>query len=135
MAKPSKLPLFFGLLVLVLLGLNLRPLLTSVGPLADELQTITKLSFSEVSLLTTLPILMSGLMALFAGRVTTALGYKQGIGLGLLVLCAGLLVRLFEPTNISLISSALVGGVGIALLHIVIPELTKQKYLNRLGMV
>ncbi|AGM37258.1 cyanate transporter [Idiomarina loihiensis GSL 199] len=74
-------------------------------------------------------------MALFAGRVTTALGYRQGIGLGLLILCAGLTARLFEPTSTSMITSALVGGVGIALLHIVIPELTKQQYLNRLGMV
>lgn len=134
-AKSSRFPLLFGLLVLVLLGLNLRPLLTSVGPLTDELQTITALSFSQVSLLTTLPILMIGLMALFAGRVTTALGYRQGIGLGLLILCAGLSARLFEPTSTSMITSALVGGVGIALLHIVIPELTKQQYLNRLGMV
>ncbi|WP_322406444.1 CynX/NimT family MFS transporter [Idiomarina sp. PL1-037] len=134
-AKPSKFSLLFGLLVLVLLGLNLRPLLTSVGPLTDELQTITGLSFSQVSLLTTLPILMIGLMALFAGRVTTALGYRQGIGLGLLILCAGFTARLFEPTSTSMITSALVGGVGIALLHIVIPELTKQQYLNRLGMV
>lgn len=134
-AQRSKLLLFFGLLVLVLLGLNLRPLLTSVGPLTEELQTITGLSFSEISLLTTLPILMIGLMALFAGRVTTALGYRQGIGLGLLILCTGLVARLFEPTSTSMIASALVGGVGIALLHIIIPELTKQQYLNRLGMV
>ena len=134
-ATHSRLPLLLGLFILVLLGLNLRPLLTSVGPLTEELQAMTGLSFSQVSLLTTLPILMIGLMALFAGRVTTALGYRQGIGLGLLVLCAGLIARLFEPTITSMIASALVGGVGIALLHIVIPELTKQQYLNRLGMV
>lgn len=135
LTQPSTARLWFGLTLLVLLGINLRPLLTSIGPLTDELQNVTGLSHSEVSLLTTLPIMMIGLMALFAGRVTTALGYRHGVGLGLLILSAGLVSRLLEPTSISMISSALVGGVGIALLHIVIPELTKQQYRRRLGMV
>lgn len=132
---PSGVRLALSLAVLVLLGLNLRPLLTSIGPLTGELRDITGLSFSEVSLLTTIPILMIGAMALFAGRVTTALGYRHGIGLGLLILTAGLIARLFEPTSTSMMISAIVGGVGISLLHIVIPELTKQQYLKRLGLV
>lgn len=132
---PSGIQLVVSLTVLVLLGLNLRPLLTSIGPLTSELRDITGLSFSEVSLLTTIPILMIGFMALFAGRVTTALGYRHGIGLGLIVLATGLAVRLSEPTSISMIGSAIIGGVGISLLHIVIPELTKQQYSKRLGLV
>lgn len=126
---------YFGLLLLVLLGLNLRPLLTSVGPLTDELIVATAASYSSISLLTTIPILMIGLLALFAGRLTTALGYKRGISLGLIVLFLGLSARLVPPTIGLLLLSALVGGIGIALLHIIIPELTKHQYTQRLGMV
>ena len=131
----STLTIFFGLALLVLLGLNLRPLLTSVGPLTDELIGLTGASYSSMSLLTTVPILMIGLLALFAGRLTTALGYKRGISCGLLVLMAGLLMRLLPPTTELLLVSALIGGVGIALLHIIIPELTKHQYQRRLGLV
>ena len=134
-SRASRASLLFGLVLLVLLGLNLRPLLTSVGPLTDELIGLTGASFSSISLLTTLPILMIGLLALFAGRLTRALGYKRGISLGLVILTAGLLIRVLPPTTTLLLLSALVGGVGIALLHIIIPELTKHQYLNRLGMV
>lgn len=125
----------FGLLLLILLGLNLRPLLTSVGPLTEELVASTGASFSSISLLTTLPILMIGLLALFAGKLTTALGYKRGISLGLVVLTAGLLIRFIPPNTLLLLLSALIGGVGIALLHIIIPELTKHRYLKHLSLV
>ncbi|MGM0526255.1 MAG: cyanate transporter [Pseudomonadota bacterium] len=131
----AKTGIAFGLFLLVLLGLNLRPLLTSVGPLTDELINATGASFSHISLLTTVPILMIGLLALFAGRLTMALGYKKGISLGLIVLTAGLLLRAFPPTTSLLLLSAFIGGFGIALLHIIIPELTKHQYLNRLGLV
>ncbi|WP_404400485.1 cyanate transporter [Idiomarina seosinensis] len=125
----------FGLLLLVLLGLNLRPLLTSVGPLTDELIAITGASFSSISLLTTLPILMIGLLALFAGKLTMALGYKRGISLGLIVLTGGLLIRFLPPSTLLLLVSAFIGGFGIALLHIIIPELTKHRYLRHLSLV
>jgi CP family cyanate transporter-like MFS transporter len=127
--------LLFGLLLLVLLGLNLRPLLTSVGPLTDELINLTDASYSSISLLTTLPILMIGLLALFAGRLTMTLGYKRGISFGLLILAVGLAIRVYPPTTVLLLGSALIGGFGIALLHIIIPELTKHQYRNRLGLV
>ena len=54
------------LLALVLIGLNMRPLLTSIGPLLPTLRQATGLSFGGAALLTTLPVLMMGLMALAA---------------------------------------------------------------------
>lgn len=53
--------------VLVLIGLNMRPLLTSIGPLLPTLRQATGLSFGGAALLTTLPVLMMGLMALAGG--------------------------------------------------------------------
>ncbi|HED2359905.1 TPA: cyanate transporter, partial [Serratia marcescens] len=55
------------LLALVLIGLNMRPLLTSIGPLLPTLRQATGLSFGGAALLTTLPVLMMGLMALAGG--------------------------------------------------------------------
>ncbi|WP_407254107.1 hypothetical protein [Escherichia coli] len=40
------------LLVLVLIGLNMRPLLTSVGPLLPQLRQASGMSFSVAALLT-----------------------------------------------------------------------------------
>ena len=81
---------WFSILLLILLGLNLRPLLTSIGPLTQDLQAASGMPYSSFSLLTTIPIMMIGMLALFAGGMTRALGYQQGIAAGLLVLIAGL---------------------------------------------
>lgn len=124
---------WFAILLLILLGLNLRPLLTSIGPLTQDLQAASGMPYSSFSLLTTIPIMMIGMLALFAGRMTRALGYQQGIAAGLLVLIAGLSIRAWPASATTLVISAVIGGFGIALLHIIIPELTKQQFRHRLG--
>ena len=52
------------LLVLVLIGLNMRPLLTSVGPLLPQLRRASGMSFSVAALLTALPVVTMGGLAL-----------------------------------------------------------------------
>ena len=51
---------FTMLLVLVLIGLNMRPLLTSVGPLLPQLRQASGMSFSVAALLTALPVSPTG---------------------------------------------------------------------------
>ena len=51
---------------IVLVGLNLRPALASIGPLLDALQTGAGLGDGLASLLTSLPVLLMGL-ATFGG--------------------------------------------------------------------
>ena len=45
------------LLVLVLIGMNMRPLLTSPGPLLPQIQQASGMSFTLASLLTALPVI------------------------------------------------------------------------------
>ncbi|GHL45480.1 hypothetical protein ECZU29_03300 [Escherichia coli] len=59
------------LLVLVLIGLNMRPLLTSVGPLLPQLRQASGMSFSVAALLTALPVVTMGGLAL-AGLASSA---------------------------------------------------------------
>ncbi len=50
----------------ILIGLNLRPILASVGPLLPSIQEDISLSFTLASMLTLLPVLAMGL-GCFAG--------------------------------------------------------------------
>ncbi len=61
---------FTILLVLVLIGLNMRPLLTSVGPLLPQLRQASGMSFSVAALLTALPVVTMGGLALEAGFIS-----------------------------------------------------------------
>ncbi len=61
---------FTMLLVLVLIGLNMRPLLTSVGPLLPQLRQASGMSFSVAALLTALPVVTMGGLAPEAGFIS-----------------------------------------------------------------
>lgn len=50
--------------LLVVLGLNLRPILSSISPLLGEIRQATGLSFQSSALLTSLPVVCMGLVAL-----------------------------------------------------------------------
>lgn len=56
------------LAVLVLTGINMRPLLTSIGPLLPDIRAASGMSYTLAALLTALPVIAMGVLALAAGR-------------------------------------------------------------------
>ncbi|CAJ2899900.1 MFS transporter [Burkholderia pseudomallei] len=70
------------LAAVVLVGLNLRPALASIGPLLDTIQRASGLSDSAASLITTLPILLMGALGLVAPWLARRVGVRAGVGLG-----------------------------------------------------
>ncbi|TGB30973.1 MFS transporter, partial [Burkholderia thailandensis] len=81
------------LAAIVLVGLNLRPVLASVGPLLDAIQRATGLSDSAASLLTTLPILLMGAGALAAPWLARRAGVRAGVWLGVALIGLACAVR------------------------------------------
>lgn len=51
-------------LTIILVGINLRPFLTGPGPVIDNIIASTGMSYSQVSLLTLLPMILMGVGAL-----------------------------------------------------------------------
>lgn len=130
-----RLTMLWALLVLVLLGLNLRPLITSPGPLLPALRDLTGMSFGVASLVTSLAVLMFGVCGLFSTQLIQRLGYRHGIGLGLLAIGLAAMLRAIPPSTVLLMFTAWLGGVGIALLQIIIPEVTKHQFGQRLSAI
>ncbi len=54
------------LAVLVLTGINMRPLLTSIGPLLPDIRAASGMSYTLAALLTALPVIAMGVLALAA---------------------------------------------------------------------
>ena len=82
--------------VIVLVALNLRPILASVGPLLPAIQQDITLSFKLASLLTTLPVFAMGLFCLAGYQLAHRFGVNQIIvfSIVLIVLSAALLAAL-----------------------------------------
>lgn len=122
----------FALLVL-LVGLNLRPLMAAVGPLLPLLQRQEQLTGTTISLLTTLPVLMMGIIALASGKVLSRIGYTRGIAAGLGIITFACVFRGFYTSGGVLMATALAGGMGIGLVQAAMPALIKRRSARHTG--
>jgi CP family cyanate transporter-like MFS transporter len=123
------------LLVLVLIGINMRPLLTSIGPLLPQLQQATGMSFTLVSLLTALPVIAMGVLALAGGWINRHINENLSIALSLLTIGIGAILRELAPQSGLLLSSALLGGIGIGVIQAIIPSVIKRLFHRRTPQV
>lgn len=123
------------LLMLVLIGLNMRPLLTSVGPLLPQLREASGMSFAVASLLTALPMIAMGGLALAGGWMTRHISERRSVAVSLLMITAGALLRELAPHSVLLLSSALLGGIGIGIIQVVMPVVIKRLFHRRMPQV
>ncbi|MFB9222167.1 CynX/NimT family MFS transporter [Paracoccus cavernae] len=123
------------LLAILLLSLSLRPVMAVLGPVVDLIEDYTGLSSAQAGLLTTLPILVMGIVALFGGRVRRLIGEKRGIALGALCLTIACAMRLPVHNAAGMLFSAALGGLGIALTQALLPGLIKRHFGMATGTV
>lgn len=123
-----------GLIGLMLVALNLRPALTSVGPLLRTIGDSLALSSTEQGVLTTLPVLFLGLAAPLAPRLARTLGIERAVLAVLLVLALALLVRPYTGVTGLFIGTVFAGGcIGIA--GVLLPGLVKRDYPNHASLL
>ena len=116
--------LFICLMVLV--GLNLRPALSSLAPLLGRIQQDTGLSPLGIGALTTLPVLCLGLFAPLAPRLSRRLGAERALSVGLLALAMALAIRALPSLWLLFLGTLLVGG-AIGICGSLLPALVKRE--------
>ncbi|WP_136246532.1 MFS transporter [Halomonas borealis] len=115
---------FIALMILV--GLNLRPALSSLAPLLPRIEDDSGLPMLAIGALTTLPVLCLGLFAPSAPWLSRRLGPERTLSLALLVLATGLGLRgLAAP--IWLFAGTLLVGAGIGIAGTLLPALVKRE--------
>ncbi|PIC69420.1 hypothetical protein CSV77_14110 [Sporosarcina sp. P16b] len=65
------------LLAIFIVALNLRPAITSIGPMLDIIRDDLLLSNTEVSLLTVIPVICMGVFAMLAPTLNQAIGLNK----------------------------------------------------------
>ncbi|MBB3257123.1 CP family cyanate transporter-like MFS transporter [Paraburkholderia bannensis] len=119
---------------IVAIGLNLRPLLTSISPLMTTIRAATGLSFSGASLLTSLPVVAMGLGAFGTGLLARRLGETRGVALGLIAIAAACGARAFAATGGALMLTAIAAGAGVAAIQALLPAVMKQRFAHRVPL-
>ncbi|MDW9405433.1 MFS transporter, partial [Pseudomonas soli] len=122
-----------NLLLVVLLALNLRPILTSIGPLLEPMRQGTGLGYQQAALLTALPVLCMGLIPLLQPWLRRWLSEHGGMLAGLAAITLACLWRLQLDSAWALIASAVVAGLGVAVVQGMMPGLVNRWFPNRLA--
>ncbi|MGM9949135.1 MAG: CynX/NimT family MFS transporter [Lysinibacillus sp.] len=113
-------------------SLNLRPSITSIGPL---LNTITKdlgITNTQVSLLTSIPVFCMGLFAPLAVPVLRRLGYKWAVNVLVVAIGVSTAARMFLDSYAALISTSFIAGFAIAIISPMINAFIKEHFPEKI---
>ena len=124
-----------GLLLaaVLLIALNLRIGITSLGALLDGLDG-TGLSAGAKSFLTSLPVLCFAVVGATGMTLARRVGAHRGLAVGLVLLVAGLVARVTAGSTVLLVGT-LVACAGIALANVLLPAVVKEHFPERIGQV
>ncbi|WP_033541774.1 MFS transporter [Planococcus sp. CAU13] len=130
-AHQKKSALGLMVLAILLVSVNLRPAISSIGPLLGTIRTDLDLTSSQVSLLTSVPVFCMGLFAPLAVVFNRKLGLKASVAI--LVAAIGLftLLRGILPTYPVLLISAFFIGTAIAIISPLLSAMIKRNFPTR----
>ena len=123
--------LLIGLAVMAA-AFNLRPALSSVGPLLTGIIAETGLTAAGAAVLTTLPVLCLGLGAGLGPLVMRRIGADAGVLVGLAVVAAGLALRAAGGLA-PLFAGCALSGAGIGLANVLLPVMVKRDFPGSAG--
>lgn len=131
-SAPAGRSLAFVTLIIVV-GLNLRPFLTAIGPLAPQISEATGMSMTALSVMTFLPMFLMGVMGFTAPRMQAAFGGRGVVIAGMLLLGIGLALRGVAHGQVLLLASAFICGLGVAAVQAVFPGILKAGFPHRVS--
>ena len=122
------------LLGLVLVALNLRPALSSMAPLLNDVSDSLGLSAARAGLLTTLPVLCLGLFAPLAPFLARRFGAERVVLGILLTLAAGIILR-SSLGAVGLFAGSLLAGASIGIIGVLLPGIVKRDFARHAGVM
>jgi len=112
---------------MMLVALNLRPALTSVGPVLKTIGDSLSLSSIGQGVLTTLPVLLLGLAAPIAPRAARKLGMERSVLVALILLGMALIARPYLGVSGLFLGTAVAGGC-IGVMSVLLPGIVKRDF-------
>ncbi|MGX8791033.1 CynX/NimT family MFS transporter [Oceanobacillus sp. M60] len=122
------------LIAIMVIGFNLRPAITSVGPLLGTIRDQIGLENWSAGTITSLPLIAFAIVSPLAPKLGRKLGNEGAVLLGLILLFAGIGTRSIPYTPTLFIGTAII-GVGIAVMNVLLPAVIKEKFPHKVGQM
>ncbi|MEO3826493.1 MFS transporter [Actinomadura sp. B10D3] len=134
-ARPGVRAGWLAALALMLAALNLRPAVTSVGPVLEEARAALGMSATAAGLLTAMPAVCFALVGFTASRLARRHGPDAVVLSGMGAIAAGIALRPLAPDGTVFVALSAVALAGIAVTNVLLPAVVKQRFPDRVGAV
>jgi MFS transporter, CP family, cyanate transporter len=121
------------ILGIVLTALNLRPAITSLGALLEEVRDGLGMSGSVAGLLTSVPPLCFAVFGSLAPRLARRFGPAAVVCAGMVAIATGLVVRPYTGTTAGFVAASALALMGIAVSNVLMPVIVKSWFPDRVG--
>jgi len=117
----------------LLVGLNLRTAVTSIGPLLSETQATLHLSGVQEGLLTTLPVICFAVLGALTPSIARRIGEQVTVTAALVLMAVGLATRALAHSGPAFLALSVLALAGGAIGNVTLPALVKRWFPDRVG--
>ncbi len=119
---------------IIFIAFNLRPAITSVGPLVVSIRDYFGINNLEAGFLTTIPLVAFAVISPFVAKISRRIGNELTLQLALLVLISGILIRYIDQLWLMYLGTLIVGA-GIAVSNVLLPGIIKADFPKKIGLM
>ncbi len=124
-----------AVLAIIFVAIDLRPAIVSIGPILPSIRKEFGLSHATASLLTAIPDLLMGSLALPTSWLARRFGRDRVFLISLALLCISTAARAFSPNTTLLLTSTAGAGMGIAVAGSLIAGFIKANFPSKAAFV
>lgn len=125
---------FAWAVVVLAIAACLRPAITAIGPLVEQIREQTGLHEAGLGMLTALPLLAFAVISPVVSMPAQRIGIERVILMALGVLTVGILLR-SVPGAAALWGGTVLIGVGIAIGNVLVPVIVKRDFPQRVSLM
>lgn len=119
---------------IIIMAFNLRPAITSVGPVVGLIRDDVGLSNWSVGVITSLPLLAFASISPLAPKIGHRYTNERAMLIGLFLLLFGIGIRSVTSVTLLYIGTFLV-GMGIAICNVLLPGIIKEKFPQKVELM
>lgn len=127
--------LWMAFIAIFFVSLNLRPSVTSVGPLLDVIAVDLGVSSTHMSLLTSIPVFCMGLFAPLAVPLQKKTGYRVAVNVLMLLIGVATLLRILFASYAGLLVTSFLTGFAIAIISPMMNAYIKERFGEKMAPV
>ncbi|MEI3598750.1 MULTISPECIES: CynX/NimT family MFS transporter [unclassified Oceanobacillus] len=119
---------------IIFVAFNLRPAITSVGPLIRLIRDDVNISNGTAGLLTSLPLITFAIVSPIVPKLSRKLTNEIALIIGLLLIIIGILIRSFAILTPLLLGTLIIGS-GIAICNVLLPSIIKDNFPLKVALM